>query len=325
MNYPHVVFPIFDSQCISEKYDRVFSYLNRRKATVHMVAVPTAAAVVHFESPQLRTQQQHILKMTKYLKYETFDRLAQKLQHRFASLQFEFHVSHEPLVKTVNNIKDQWGVNMVILDGIQLKKSYSNRKVLLDLISVVNSPLWLVNESLATRGEIIAALELPINNNKADRYNRVLVSTAATLAKDFHANLLLMHVWMRKQEEFLKKWLNLNDMDVARITRSEKQYKVDYLNEFARESGLVGDQIRCRVLSGDTEQDVVNQANNLSPYLVITGYSHSTTNTLGSTVVNMIHQSAADVLVVPNKLILNELFTAEQQRVLDGYERREAQ
>lgn len=299
MKVPHVIFPVFSNQQITSKYDQVLSYLNQRHAVVHLVSAVQPMVKIYGDSKALISQQKQMQKMTQFLKYETLDRQAAEIQSRFPSLTFEFHVEQEPLVKTVRQVEFSCLAQLIVLDGELFEKPNEHYHEVTELVSQVETAIWAVRNTEGQPSRVLTALDIPTNNIHADRDNRVIVSTAANIAEEAQSLLVMFHGWTRNHEQFLKKWLRLNDIDIARIARSDKQHRLSYLEEYAKETALPASQIRCEVTAVESTEDLVEACNEFKPSLIVTGFSSGSNRLLGQTTRKLVANSSADVLVIP--------------------------
>lgn len=310
MTAPNVVVPIFETPTFNDKYDQLFAFLNERKATVHLIVANAPKAVVHTESPALQAQQTQVLKMSHYLKYEMLDRLARGVQARFTNLTFEYHVKTEPLQDAVGQLMQKTGFDLLAVESKQLLRTDSAGAALNRAITSADVPVWAVSEHTGSDGMVLSTLDIPAHNASADRLNRILVITASNIAEEQGAELLLLHGWMKEHEQFLKQWLRLNEMDIARVSKSDRKQRLSYLHEYALESGLTGSAVSCKVCTADSSGSLVEFCNQLKPQLVVAGITGQSYGATGSTTRQLLQEAHADVLLLPGSKQISSLFTA---------------
>ncbi|TCS37132.1 universal stress protein [Reinekea marinisedimentorum] len=312
MHDPNVIVPIFSSQPLDQQYDQAFAFLNARNATLHLVAVNNTPAVIHADSAELRDQQAQILKMAQYLKFETLDRMAVQVQQRFPCLRFEYHAGRELMVQQVQQLTHKLSADLLLLPAHLAASDCAERDQAASLISQASVPVWAVSAAQPDSGMILGALDIPVNNRHADRFNRILVITASQLAAGQGVELLLLHGWMNGNEQFLKKWLRLNEMDIARISRADKQQRLSYLKDYAQAAELAGAAVRCQVSAAGSAEALAELCNQLSPQLVVAGISQHGSGTLGANAQQLLSKANADVLLIPEATQPGNLFAAQR-------------
>jgi nucleotide-binding universal stress UspA family protein len=297
----HAIMPISKNQRLDENYDTVLTYLNARQATIHLLMSNEQVPKIYDETAHLQSQQEQISRMSQYLKYETMDQMAGKVQQLYPMLSFEYHVSVEPLNRIVSEIRDEWDAQLMIIDQRSLDSYFepNNNHALQYLVTLLEMPIWTVSAQSSNEGDVAVAIDLPANNHQLDQLNRLLLGTGAMVAQDQHRFVRLIHSWHLSGEQFMRQWLQLTDIDVARYTRVERQQRQSYLEEYIAECEQKAPGFYADIVDGEAEQSVLEFCKQEQCSLLVVGHNQNPYGPMGHVTAELISKASCDVLILP--------------------------
>jgi nucleotide-binding universal stress UspA family protein len=306
----HAIMPISSNQQLDANYDSLFTYLNARHATIHLVMSNEKVPKIYDETAHLQSQQEQISRMGQYLKYEMLDQLAIKTQANYPMLTFEYHVSVEPLNRVVSELREQWDAQLMIVDQRSLDAYFepSNHHALQYLVTALEMPIWSVSAENTHEGDIAVAIDLPANNHQLDQLNRLLLTTGAMVAQDQQRFVRLIHSWQLSGEQFMRQWLQLTDIDVARYTRVEKQQRQSYLDEYIRECEQTAPGFYSKIVEGEADQSILDFCQQEKCSLLVVGHNQNPYGPMGHVTAKLISDAGCDVLILPQTTMSYSLF-----------------
>lgn len=313
----HVIMPVEGYLEINERFDSVFNYLDRLDATVHLVTRCKTLPRVHQPSEELTRQQEQIAKMAGYLKFETLDKMAQGIQERFARINFKLHVSSDALPHSVANLHQEFDAQFLIIDQPYLHEDDNKAKLELDangeiknLVAVTDLPIWCVGPNTSTEGDTLVALDLPAHNNQLDQLNRSLIETGILFAKNFHSELQVTHSWQLSSEQFMRQWLKLTDIDIARFSRTEKQQRESRILEYLNDANCRSIAVHIQVIEGAANVSLPNVCQAREPQLLVLGYNQNAYGPIGHVTHEVMQSVSCDTLVLPQTIYRHQVFKA---------------
>jgi len=309
MKSHHVILPIRKAQKLDANYARVFHYLNARQATVHLVVINDHTPIIYSDSAALRAQQQQVHKMTQFLKFEMLDRLAIDLQEIYPSLTFEYHVEIDPLNRVIAKLREQFDAQMLIVDQrcLQTTDLSAEDRAIQYLISMLEMPIWLVGSDSKEAGDVAIAVDLPAHNIQVDQLNRTLLFTGSHFATDLNAKAKLVHGWQASGEQFMRSWLQLTDIDVARYARIERQQRESQLQEYVADARLTTN-IQVQIVDGQADEVIAQFCEKSNIGLLVIGHSQNPYGPMGHVAADVVSNVNCDIVVMPQNVSTSQLF-----------------
>jgi nucleotide-binding universal stress UspA family protein len=300
----HVILPVEHRKQVDGRYGVVLSFLEAREATIHLVSVNEQAPKIYDETAHLQTQQEQINKLTSYLKFEMLDGLAQDIEKQYPLLRFEYHVDIEPLPRVVSNIKDEFNAQFLLVDHdcLQKQKEDSYASTLQYLVTMTELPIWCVGDGQSEGDEVVIGVDLPAQNPQLDSLNRVLISAGANLAKQFESEAHIVHSWQLSSEQFLRQWLQLSDIDVARYSRVERQQREAQVIEYIDECDAKDTRFNIMVVEGSPEITLPNMCERKQAKLLVIGHNQNQYGPMGHITASTLETVKCDVLVLPQSV-----------------------
>lgn len=308
MNDFHVVMPIDRLITVDSRFDTLFERLDAQFATVHFVSSVERVPAVYDDSAAMHAQQNQVRKMGLMLRYEMLDRLAQAFQNRYPGVHFEYHVDIEPVHKQVSRLSDHLPLQLLIVDQAMIVMDEDTEQVnaIQQLVSVTHLPIWSVGPSLNNSGDVMVAMDIPTHNHQHDVLNRSMIQIANQLVDTEKQDIQLAHSWQLTGEQFMRQWLQLTDIDVARFSRVEKQQRETRLLEYVDEAKAKNATFRIRVLEGAPEVTIRNVCQQ-SVSLLIIGHNQNPYGPLGHVTANTLTSVECDTLVIPPVSMIKHL------------------
>ena len=319
MKSPAVILPVRNGQKLDANYEQIFSYLNARHATIHLLAINDHTHIIYSDSAALRAQQEQVHKMTQFLKFEMLDRLALSALEHFEQLTFEYHVETDPLNRAVAKLRDQLDDPMLIVDqrSIVGGNLQAADRPLQYLVSMLEMPIWIVGNTQAKSGDIAIAVDLPAHNQQIDQLNRALLATGGHFAGENQQPLHLIHCWQSSGEQFMRSWLQLTEIDVARYAKVERQQRECQLQEYLADNLNLTMQTTSHVLEGPAKDKIAHFCQQSTIGLLILGHSQNPYGPIGQVTAELIGNTHADVLILPHSH-RDAFFDLPRQRALNA-------
>jgi nucleotide-binding universal stress UspA family protein len=297
----HVMMPVAGFVKVTKRFDSLLNFLHERRATVHLTCRINTPLTIYDDSERLKSQQKQMHKMGIMLKHEMLDRIAQKFQSKYPALTFQYHVEDKSLNETVASLENAFDIQLLIVDQEQLIESSEDGDLgeFHHLLASTNIPIWSIGSHTDIKGETVVALDLPAHNLQHEQLNRLMVRTAHHLAIDFNNRVCLSHCWQLSTQEFMRRWLKLTDIDVARFARVEKQQRESHLIEYIEQTNAQEAEFKISIVEGDAKHVLPTLCRNQQTRLLIIGHDQNPYGSMGKTTVNILMKATCDTLILP--------------------------
>ena len=296
-----VLMPVEGFVKVTDRFDSLLQFLHSRRATIHLICRATAQMNIHADSAGLNTQQAQMQNMGIMLKHEMLDRMAQKMAAAFPDLTFVYHVVDKPLHDAVAALENDIEFHLLVIDQRQLPESSAERPLgdFHHLLASTNIPIWSVGVDTATTGDTVVAIDLPVHNLQHEQLNRLMVHTAHQLAQDFGNTIRLTHCWQLATQDFMRRWLKLTDIDIARFARVEKQQREAHLLEYIEQCNANDAAFQISIVDGETSLVMPELCHGKQTRLLILGHDQNSYGSMGRTSISLLLKATSDVLILP--------------------------
>jgi hypothetical protein len=297
----HVVFPVEGFVKVNERFESLLQTLAARQATIHLVCSVENLPAIYDDSAAMHSQQSQVQKMAMVLKYEMLDRIAQTMQARYPGLLFEYHVDTESLNRQVSKLQDQFDFELLVADQDQLIASAQDgaNSTLLHVLTLTTLPVWVVGNATDAEGDTLVAIDMPAHNLQHEHLNRSMVQVAYHLALEKGTDVHLAHCWQLSGQQFMRQWLKLTDIDVARFARVEKQQRESRLLEYIEQADATEAKFHIRVVEGAANIAIPSMCDVQNMRMLVIGHDQSPYGPMGHVTSEMLLSVNCDILVMP--------------------------
>ncbi len=127
----------------------------------------------------------------------------------------------------------------------------------------------------------MVAVDVPTQNLQLDHLNQSLIQAAAYFSDYFGNEIYLTHSWQLSNEEFMRKWLQLTDIDIARFGRVEKQQREANLVEYLDDIDDHSRRIHINVLEGSPTVAEPKMSERFNTRLLVIGNKQNPYGSMG--------------------------------------------
>lgn len=313
----HVVMPVNQALSIDARYDAALAYLVQKNATIHLVSVTHDLPIIYDETAHLRAQQEKVCRMTRLLKYETLDRLADSMTDRYPDLTFEYHVEADSFRRVIANLQHTFQIQCLLVDQRVLTSFLSREKndALQYLVAITELPIWVVGPKATLGGDVLTALDLPLQNSNADRVNRLMIQTATHLQSNAFGDAHLVNCWTMPHFPDTNPNPAWDTHGHSHLLQAEQKLREERLFELIQDSVLTQGTLHIQVLEGAPEIAIPHQCEVLDIQLLVIGHNQKRFGPMGQTTADILTQIDCDALVIPAEPDNAQLFTGDSTNV----------
>jgi hypothetical protein len=223
------------------------------------------------------------------------------MQARYPGLLFEYHVDTESLNRQVSKLQDQFDFELLVADQDQLIASAQDgaNSTLLHVLTLTTLPVWVVGNATDAEGDTLVAIDMPAHNLQHEHLNRSMVQVAYHLALEKGTDVHLAHCWQLSGQQFMRQWLKLTDIDVARFARVEKQQRESRLLEYIEQADATEAKFHIRVVEGAANIAIPSMCDVQNMRMLVIGHDQSPYGPMGHVTSEMLLSVNCDILVMP--------------------------
>lgn len=252
MKFTSVVLPITAGQRIDERYDAMLAVLNQHACTLHLLVVTDPLPIGDTLPPSLSQHSAQMQRLTMGLYHEALDAIIRKLGQRFFNLRFEVHIKQGDSVHAIQDLLKQVNGDLLLCDRKhkdRLTHGHDNNS-LFYLLHRLAVPTLIIPETPRPLEGLVSIIDdaLLQQPSTADQFVRFSQALATLL----QGSLILEAAWRWQGEDFLRSWLNMNELDIARYAKTARQQFNSQLMSVVEDALALG--------AGDVSLRVVDQS-----------------------------------------------------------------
>lgn len=255
INVERILVPVAPGQAHNERFHQVFAFANRWAAKVTLLTVVedlTAVRVAkHANLPAWQ-----LLKQAEEAERQSLEQLAEHLKQSYSQIEFEVQVRAGIAFLEIIHTAVKGRFDLIAIDANRGHKRHAARygSTTRHLMRKSPTPVW----TTAVQGSseirrIAAAVDVGAPTEQGKQLNHQIVEYAATMAKQYQAELYLFHAWQLLGESLLRSWGNQSDLQIAQWSQQERNERDSMMMELVESCPVEGVSAYLRLMEGSLE------------------------------------------------------------------------
>lgn len=251
----NIILPLARDQTLDKRYLPLLEYADSQNICITFVAVIEDLDKHQFKLPKT-VSYVDLINSTEAAEEKRLGTMITEVRNLYSDISIEREIVFGKPFIEINKLAIEKPNSIIVIDANRGYKKVATQlgSTTRSLMRKSNVPIYAISKNSGNFIKKIAvAIDIDTNEDSKIQLNKSIMNMAADFAKLRKANIDFLHAWQLYGEGYLKGWAHYNDLDLAVLSKQEKNHchkqALDIIEPFVT-SGV---NIKAHILEGQAE------------------------------------------------------------------------